>query len=198
MSGGKVALGPKQPVPALKELGFTDFGTIYEEMLYENDPVVIDGEKLKASVRWMHYADSKWVLSIRSMEALNVLKKTISTAKLLLLPLSKTNQKTIADACDNAKPWTYETFRPLNEKSEDECGNLYTCFEGVATERDTPYILKRAETEETTCLCVGLYTKEKTHRKRYQITISELIIIDTKADTIYNMKNVNFEGDYEP
>lgn len=174
---------------------FEDFGAIHEEMILENEPIAVDNEKLKASVRWIHYADSKWVLSIRNMEAQNVLKRQITSAKVLLLPVDEANTKTVNDACHNAKPWTYETFQPLEETKENA---LYTCLEGVPSQTETPFILKLDHPEQTTCLGIGLYSSEKTKRKRYKIAITQLLLLDTKADSIYNMKNVTFEGDYEP
>ena len=171
---------------------FEQFGILHDEFSYESTPTEVISEKLKASVRWMHFAANKWVISVCKMEAQNILKKNFHNVKILLLPNTPENKKMVGLANQSAKSWTYQTFQPLDEKVP-----LYNCFEDVATHEKTPFILCPATPEEVTCLAVGLYDTEKTKRKRYRIKIPQLVLVDNDAERVYNMKQVKFEGTYK-
>lgn len=171
-------------------LKFKDFGAIHESMCYDtapNLPHTVNGEKVKAVVRWFNYSEQKWVLFMPKMNAHGSLKHVFHNVKLLLLPSNSQNDKVFANALKQIAPWTCNTMGANKER--------YNSFEAVPTYTEHPYILAR-KGESVQCLGFGLYSTCHTKSKRYRITVERMVLVDTESDAVYNTQNVSYEGDY--
>ena len=186
-------VGPR----SLVSLKFKDFPTICQQLRSKPPTATVSAisdvkkEKIKASVRWLHHADRKWVLSISKMEAQGNLKKQFTDVKLLLIRNTTANGKLYHSIQKSTKEWTIESLDVADS-------TVYTCLEGEPTSTQTPYILSPEIEENVSCIGIGLYTESKTKRKRYTIEISEMLLFTKETETLYNMKNITFQGDYHP
>ena len=174
---------------------FEDFGVVYEEMQYENADTKmheVEGEKMEGLVRWMHYLDDKWVFSVPALKAEAKLKATLQHVKLLLLPNSKSNREAYKSAKKNATKWTHQTFQPL-----DAAESIYNILEGPPTATHTPFVIAPKLEEKITCLGLGLFDTSVTKRKRYRVHILEMLMIDIKTNSIYDMKDISLKCDYD-
>lgn len=174
------------------QVKFEQFGVLNEEYSYEKPPKHVKNEKLKASVRWMNFSEDKWIFVVDTMEAQNVLKRSFENVKILLLHNTAENRKLVKLASENVKPWTYQTFQPL-----DTTEPQYNCFEEAATYDKTPFILCPSTPEKINSLALGLYDTEKTKQKRYRVKIAQLLLLDIETESVYNMNEVKFEGTYK-
>lgn len=171
-------------------LKFEDFGSIYDEMRYESSTAVaheVEDEKIKASVSWLNFSQAKWVFYCSKMDTANVPQHTFSNIKLLLLPYTEENELILGSACVYGGKWTHETLGASTA--------MYTCLEASATPTDSPFILKD-EDEEVHCLGFGLYTETRTRKKTYRVSICEMVLLDSKTNAVYSMKNMKFEGNF--
>ena len=173
---------------------FEDFQLIFHKMKSKKARTVdIAGDRFKADVRWMHHTEGKWVFSLRSMDSQTTARPKLQKLKLLFLPKSRHFDKILGEIPKNTGKWSHKTFESSNEQ---EVLSPYSCLEGLVSDACMPYILCLPHGEDIRSIGIGLYTQSKTKRKRYRLQVHCLLLLDRDANSIYRMKDIHFEGNW--